>query len=135
VFLQYRAPAFSASFGRDLRERKTVMSGTRKAGFALQGRLVAKPGRRDELAAAMVESAIGMEQVDGCYAYVVYRSLDDPDSVHVTELWRDEQAHRACLGVPAIRAAIQRNMPLIARFEGSRLEPLGGPGLPNDSSR
>jgi len=99
------------------------------ATFALQGRLVAKPGQRDELAARMVESAMDMERVDGCYAYIVYASLDDPDSVHVTELWRDEQAHRACLQVPEVRAAIQRNMPLIARFEGARLKPLGGPGL------
>jgi quinol monooxygenase YgiN len=99
------------------------------ATFALQGRLVAKPGQRDELAAHMVASAMDMERVDGCYAYIVYASLDDPDSVHVTELWRDEQAHRACLELPEVRAAIQRGMPLIARFEGARLKPLGGPGL------
>ena len=105
------------------------MTRTSSATFALQGRLVAKPGRRDELAAHMVESATQMASVDGCYAYVVYASLDDPDSVHVTELWRDEQAHKACLELPAVRAAIQRGMPLIARFEGARLKPLGGPGL------
>jgi quinol monooxygenase YgiN len=104
------------------------MTRTPKVAFALHGRLVAKPGRRDELAKHMVETAMDMEHVDGCYAYIVYRSLDDPDSVHITELWRDEQAHRACLELPLVRTAIQKGMPLIARFEGTRLEPLGGPG-------
>jgi quinol monooxygenase YgiN len=47
----------------------------------------------------------------------------------VVEVWRDEAAHRASLETPEVRAAIQHGMPLIARINGVKLEPVGGLGL------
>src|SRR4030095_6112136 len=103
--------------------------------FGMFGRLVAHPGRREELIELLTTSAEGLGSVDGCELYVVSRSTDDPDTVWVCEVWRDEAAHRASLEVPAVRAAIERGRPLIAEIDGTRVEPVGGGGLPRPSAR
>ena len=61
-------------------------------GFGMLGKLVAHPGRRDELVRLLIggtEHSAGME---GCQLYMVSRAVDNPDAVWVVELWRDEAA-------------------------------------------
>jgi quinol monooxygenase YgiN len=100
------------------------------AGFGLLGKLVAHPGRREELVEVLLDAAKQLGSVDGCELYVVSRDADDADALWVVEAWRDEAAHRASLGLPEVRAAIERGRPLIARFEsGAKLQPVGGLGL------
>ena len=53
--------------------------------YGMHGRIAARPGRGDELAAILLEAAAGLEGNPDCLLYVVSRAADDPDSVWVTE--------------------------------------------------
>jgi len=96
----------------------------------MQGRIVAQPGRGDELAAILREAAAALEGNPDCLLYVVSRALDDADSVWVTEAWADRDAHAASLQDPGVRALIERARPIIAAFaDRAELRPEGGKGL------
>ena len=97
--------------------------------FALFGKLTAAPGKRDELVALLLEAAKAMETADGCEQYIVHVADGDPDAVWVSERWRDEAAHAACLKREDVRAAISAGRPLIAKAEPLKLRALGGHGM------
>ena len=98
--------------------------------FGLHGSFRAQPGRGEELAAILIEAARGLQGDDACRLYVVHRSVDDPDTVWVTEAWTDRAAHDASLEDPAARELIARARPLIAGMGGhTELRTLGGKGL------
>ena len=100
----------------------------------MHGRIVARPGHGDELAAILREAAAGLEANPGCLLYVVSRAAGDPDSVWVTEAWTDRAAHAASLEDPAARALIARARPIIASFtDRAEFRPEGGKGLPQSS--
>ena len=96
--------------------------------YGLIGRILAQPGKRDELAAILVPGEGGMP---GCLSYVVAEDPENADALWVTEVWVDQAAHRASLQLPEVQAAIAKGRPLIAGFD-SRVESkvLGGIGLP-----
>ena len=96
--------------------------------YGLIGRIIAKPGKRDELVAMLVENQGGMP---GCLSYVVALDTANPDAIWVTEVWESRDSHRASLELPAVQEAIAQGRPLIAGFESHvETEPLGGIGLP-----
>ena len=99
--------------------------------FGLHGRLLAQPGKGDELEAILLEAAKALEADDDCFLYVVSRQSDNPEAVWVTEAWTSREAHRASLEDEATRAMIQRAMPLFAEVpeRGIELRPVGGKGL------
>ncbi|WP_309122610.1 antibiotic biosynthesis monooxygenase [Paenibacillus sp.] len=98
--------------------------------FGLIGRLIAVPGKRDELAALLLDAAAAAESFDGCELYAVHVADDDPDGVWVTEVWRDAAAHQASLQLESTKAMIARGRPLIAGFgESRKLRTLGGKAL------
>ena len=99
--------------------------------FGLHGRLLAQPGKGDELAAILLEAAEALETGDDCLLYVVSRQPDNPEAVWVTEAWTSREAHRASLEDEETRAMIQRAMPLIAELpeRSVELRPVGGKGL------
>ena len=73
-------------------------------------RFVTKPGRRDEVAGLMVSGGA----MPGCRSFVVARDPKDPDALWITEVWDSEAAWKASLERPAIRASIEKALPLIA---------------------
>ena len=75
------------------------------------------------------EAADLLNAVDGCELYIINESVDEPDVIWVTELWRDAEAHAASLQSEQVRAIIQLNRPLIAGAEPVKLRPVGGLGL------
>src|SRR5688572_4998615 len=98
--------------------------------FGLFGKLIAKDGQRDALAAKLLRAADLMRSVPGCLMYVVNTSAAEPDTVSVMEIWRDEKAHGASLSIPGVRDLINETMPLLASApEGTRFTPIGGKGL------
>ena len=105
--------------------------------FGLIGKIAATPGRRDALAAILLEGTTAMP---GCLSYVVALDPDDADALWITEVWESQELHRASLQLPAVRDAIARGRPLIAAFREHRATvPLGGHGLraasePTDTS-
>ena len=95
--------------------------------YGVIGKMRAVAGRRDDLAAILLE---GVSQMPGCLSYVVSMDASDADVIWVTEVWTDEAAHRASLQVPEVRDAIQRGLPLIKTFSDATVTtPVGGVGM------
>ena len=95
--------------------------------FGLIGKMVATPGKRDELIAILLE---GVANMPGCLAYIVGEDVNDANAIWITEAWDSESSHKASLTLPAVREAISKARPLIAGF-GERIvmTPVGGHGL------
>jgi quinol monooxygenase YgiN len=93
----------------------------------LIGKLIAVEGKRDELVAILLE---GMQDMPGCFSYIVALDPTDSNGIWVTEVWQDQASHQASLAMPSVQNAISRGRPLIAGFE-ERFEtmPVGGMGL------
>lgn len=97
--------------------------------FAMFGKLTAHPGRREELVSLLLEASRSLNDMEGCRLYIINESVDDPDAIWITELWRDAEAHANSLKNEEVLAVIQRARPLIAGIEPIRLRPVGGKGL------
>jgi quinol monooxygenase YgiN len=98
-------------------------------------KMIAKAGQGDVLAQMMLEVARSLHGTDGCALYAINRVPGDPDTVWVTELWRDQGAIDASLAVLQTDAGRTRMGEVMALLEGRPeridLEPLGGVGLPD----
>lgn len=90
--------------------------------------MTAHKGRGEELAAILLEAADELTDDPGCELYLVNRQADDPDTIWVTEVWRDQAALDANLerirGSERVTAALA----LVERGEAVELEALGGKG-------
>ena len=95
--------------------------------YGLIGKMNAKPGERDALAAILLG---GTGSMPGCLSYIIASDPADPDGLWITEVWDSQESHQASLKLPAVQAAIAKGRPLIAGFS-NRVEttPLGGYGL------
>ncbi len=95
----------------------------------LIGRIMCKPGTRDQLIAVLLDDVSGLP---GCLSYIVARDPADAEAIWVTEVWKDEASHKASLSLPAVQAAIAKGRPMIARFDQHIVtQPVGGHGLAN----
>ena len=95
--------------------------------YGLIGKMNAKPGERDALAAILLG---GTGSMPGCLSYIIASDPADPDGLWITEVWDSQESHQASLKLPAVQAAIAKGRPLIAGFS-NRVEtvPMGGHGL------
>jgi quinol monooxygenase YgiN len=95
--------------------------------YGLIGKMIAKPGQRDALAAILLE---GTGEMPGCRSYVIATDPADANAIWITEVWDTQEQHDGSLQLPAVQAAIARARPLIEGF-GERFvtEPVGGVGL------
>jgi quinol monooxygenase YgiN len=99
-----------------------------KAMYGLMGRMIAAPGKRDELIAILLE---GTGEMPGCLSYIVAKDAKDDNAIWVTEVWDSKESHAASLKIPAVQAAIAKGRPLIAGFDSyTETTPIGGVGLP-----
>jgi len=93
----------------------------------LIGKMTAVEGKRDELIAILLQ---GTKEMPGCLSYIVAKEPADATTIWVTEVWEDQASHKASLSLPAVREAIAKGKPLIAKFDRSVItEPVGGHGL------
>ena len=65
--------------------------------FGLYNKFTAVEGKRDALADMLLEASRSMEEIKECELYVVSLGDDGSDSIHVYEVWSDENANRASL--------------------------------------
>ncbi len=94
------------------------------------GKLQAKAGKGDELAAILQEAAAAMKDFPACHVYIVTRDVKDADAIHVMEVWDSKEAHDESLKGEDTRAMIARAMPLLDGMpSGVSLVVLGGKGL------
>ncbi len=82
--------------------------------WGLLGRMIAKPGKRDELVAALKESS---RDVPGKLVYLIQLELDDPDAFWINEIWESKAAYEACLTLAQVRGGMERTRGLIAGIE------------------
>lgn len=95
--------------------------------YGLIGKMRAAPGKREELAAILLE---GLRDMPGNLSYIVAKDPAEPDTLWITEVWRDSAAHAASLSLPSVQQAITKGRPLIAGMERiAQTEPLGGVGI------
>jgi quinol monooxygenase YgiN len=96
--------------------------------YGIIGKMNAKPGQRDALAAILMQATGNMP---GCLNYIIANDAADPDALWITEVWDSEASHKASLALPVIQTAITAGRPMIAGF-GERFvtHPVGGRGLP-----
>lgn len=95
--------------------------------YGLIGKMVAQPGKRDDLL-AILSGQVG--PMPGCLSYVIAKDPQDANGLWITEVWEDTASHQASLGLPQVKAAIQQAMPLVAGFESRvETEPVAGVGL------
>lgn len=97
--------------------------------YSMVGKLLTLPGKRDEMAAILLEAADMLRAQEGCRHYVVHVSEQEPDAVWVTELWDSKEAHAASLQREDVLALISRARPLITGMEPLTLRPIGGVGF------
>ncbi len=96
--------------------------------FGLINKMLAVPGKRDELAAILVGSTGTMP---GCLSYIVAADAADANALWITEVWDSKASHDASLSLPAVKDAIAKGRPMIAGFASStETAPIGGYGLP-----
>jgi quinol monooxygenase YgiN len=96
--------------------------------YGLIGKMLAQPGRRDELVGFLLA---GTGAMPGCLSYIVANDATNADAIWITEVWDSAASHQASLKLPAVQEAISKARPIIAGF-GERFEtaPVGGVGLP-----
>ncbi len=96
--------------------------------YGLIGKMLAQPGRRDELVGFLLA---GTGAMPGCLSYIVANDATNTDAIWITEVWDSAASHQASLKLPAVQEAISKARPIIAGF-GERFEtaPVGGVGLP-----
>ena len=95
--------------------------------YGLIGKMLAAPGKREELLAIMLEGSVPMP---GCQSYVIARDPASTEGIWITEVWDSKDSHMASLTISAVQETIARARPLIAGFgERFETEPLGGQGV------
>jgi quinol monooxygenase YgiN len=97
--------------------------------FGMYVKFTTKSGQRDALVNILLDGAASAQSVKECELYIVNVSETEPDTVWVTEVWSNADAHAASLAQEETKASIQRAMPLIAGVESTQLRPLGGKEL------
>jgi quinol monooxygenase YgiN len=98
--------------------------------YGLIGKMIAVPGKRDELIEILLEGVANGPGMPGCLSYVIARDPADANAIWITEVWDSQTSHKASLSLPSVQQAIAKGKPLIAGF-GERFvtEPVGGHGL------
>jgi quinol monooxygenase YgiN len=98
--------------------------------FAQQTRLVAAPGRIDDLVGKFLEVGRIQADNDDCELMFVSTSVTDPNVVYLIEVWRSQEAWERAVGSEAIVAWAAAMPPLVERPpETIRLDAIGGKGL------
>jgi quinol monooxygenase YgiN len=97
--------------------------------FGLIGKIVATPGKRDDLADIL---RTGTAEMPGCVSYVVALDPKDENALWVTEVWDSQASHKASLKLPAVQAAIEKGRSMIAAF-GEQIETMPLPPVPRSS--
>ncbi|MFF3502340.1 putative quinol monooxygenase [Streptomyces sp. NPDC003247] len=100
--------------------------------------MTAHPGKGGELAAVLLRVADGLHGFPGCEIYLISQDAADPDTVHVTEVWRDEASAQAALAAPSRPDGPQPADVLALLSSPPRrtdLTVLGGVGLPASDGR
>ena len=88
--------------------------------FSVYGRMTALPGRCDELIALLHEGFRAGGDDSGLLTYSINTAPEEPDTIWLTQLWTDREAHDATTRSEAVANVTQRFRALLAKQpEGS----------------
>jgi quinol monooxygenase YgiN len=88
--------------------------------FSVYGRMTALPGRRDALSAVLLDGFRAGGDASGLLGYGINTAFEDPDTIWLTQLWTDKEAHDATTRSEPVAAVSRRVPPLLVRQpEGS----------------
>ena len=96
--------------------------------IARYGKVVAREGHGQDLADLLLAAAAELTGDPGCELYLVNRQTGQPDTIWVTELWRDQQALDASLEKIRGSDSVSAAMALVESWEMIELDLLGGKG-------
>lgn len=122
------APSFAQTPGTSTAELKQEIAKNANK-FGVQATVTAAQGKGSQLAAALLMAANVAKNIEGCEIYLVQLSKDTPDLLLLTEIWSNQEAHKASLENPEIRNIIESARPLIDKIDHKWGLPLGGKGL------
>ncbi len=99
--------------------------------YGLFGKLKAKNGKGEELAAILLEAAALIATAKGCHIYIVSKDTQDESCIWVTEVWDNKEDHDNSLKIAGCRELIAQAIPLLdgQPEKGLELEVLGGTGV------
>ena len=98
--------------------------------FSLLNKFSMQEGKTNEMVAILLEAAESIRDVADCEIYLVNVAEQEPNAVYVYEVWTDERAHQASLGLEAIQKLISRAKPIISGMERIRtFQTKGGKGV------
>jgi quinol monooxygenase YgiN len=83
--------------------------------FSVYGRMTAQPGRRDELITVLLDGFGAGGDDSGLLTFSINTAFDDPDTIWLTQLWIDKEAHDATTRSEPVVAVTRRIPPLLAR--------------------
>ncbi|MFJ4656902.1 putative quinol monooxygenase [Nocardia sp. NPDC088792] len=87
--------------------------------FSVFGKMTALPGRRDELIAVLLEGLRAGGEDGGLLDFSINTAFDDPDTIWLTQLWVDKDAHDATTrSEPVVAASSEVPALLAQRPEG-----------------
>jgi quinol monooxygenase YgiN len=81
--------------------------------YALINRLTAKPGRRDEVVANLLDSGASFADDDACLLYLVAESTEGGDAIWVVDLWTSEERHAEALQGDDVRSVVKDTLAML----------------------
>lgn len=99
--------------------------------YGLHGHLKAQEGKGEELANILLEAAQLLSDADGCHLYIVSRDIADENTIWITEVWDNKEAHHNSLKLDAVKTLISKAVPILAEPPkgGQEMQVLGGLGV------
>jgi len=95
--------------------------------YGFTGIFKAHNGKRDELAAILLQAAGLVSTAKGCQQYIINKDANDEQVIVVNEIWDTKEDHDHALKVDGAMALISQAMPLMdGRPESREFEVLGG---------
>lgn len=95
--------------------------------YGLIGKMLVAPGTRDEVISMLLGC---VSEMPGCLSYVVAKDPIDDNAIWVTEVWDNQDSHKASLSLQPVQEAIAKAKPFITGFgERFETEPVGGHGI------
>ena len=85
--------------------------------FCVYGKLIAKEGKAQELAAYMQEVIKEMQNLDTCFCYILEEKTNELNNIYIYEVWESEQAHNDSLTLEVFQNLIAKARPIIAGME------------------
>jgi quinol monooxygenase YgiN len=92
--------------------------------YGLASKVTSLPGKREELAEALMEVSRLVFLSNGCLSYVVSKVDSEENALFVTQFWKNEEVRRSALSLPGYFELISRCHQLMADVEETQLRPL-----------